>query len=226
MFCPECKREYREGFTECAYCHVPLAEELTEDNKPEEEPLSEEDTIRETQDLQGIELTEEMIEAIKEERKPHKRFRTARERSGDMKTSGLTLSVVGVIGIIAIILLLTGVIKTGLFGTGAYITYAVMAVLFILFTVTGFRSLSRVPSLLEEAEREEKNVEEIETWFLENFDKEKIDAAIDLKDEETSAYYARVDLIHDKLCARFVDLDPAFTDSLTEELYNRIFGEE
>ena len=24
MYCPECRMEYREGFTECSDCHVPL----------------------------------------------------------------------------------------------------------------------------------------------------------------------------------------------------------
>ncbi|MFW6134234.1 MAG: DUF2007 domain-containing protein [Elusimicrobiota bacterium] len=28
MFCPKCKAEYREGFTVCAECQVPLVEEL------------------------------------------------------------------------------------------------------------------------------------------------------------------------------------------------------
>jgi hypothetical protein len=30
MFCPECQGEYREGFTECADCGVPLVEKLAE----------------------------------------------------------------------------------------------------------------------------------------------------------------------------------------------------
>jgi len=34
MFCPKCKSEYREGFTICADCDIPLIEELP----PEEEP--------------------------------------------------------------------------------------------------------------------------------------------------------------------------------------------
>jgi hypothetical protein len=28
MFCPKCKTEYREGFTQCADCNVPLVDEL------------------------------------------------------------------------------------------------------------------------------------------------------------------------------------------------------
>ncbi|MBN1627725.1 MAG: DUF2007 domain-containing protein [Deltaproteobacteria bacterium] len=33
MYCPKCKAEYRDGFFECADCHVPLVENL-----PPEEP--------------------------------------------------------------------------------------------------------------------------------------------------------------------------------------------
>ncbi len=35
MYCPECRTEYREGFTECADCHVPL-----QAGPPPEEPDS------------------------------------------------------------------------------------------------------------------------------------------------------------------------------------------
>jgi hypothetical protein len=35
MYCPECRTEYREGFTECADCHVPLLA-----GAPPEEPDS------------------------------------------------------------------------------------------------------------------------------------------------------------------------------------------
>ena len=30
MFCPQCQTEYREGFTECAICHVHLVTSLEE----------------------------------------------------------------------------------------------------------------------------------------------------------------------------------------------------
>ena len=36
MFCPKCKAEYREGFTVCADCNIPLVKE-----KPPEEPKPE-----------------------------------------------------------------------------------------------------------------------------------------------------------------------------------------
>ena len=37
MFCPKCKAEYREGFTVCADCGVPLVETLS--NEPEFDPV-------------------------------------------------------------------------------------------------------------------------------------------------------------------------------------------
>ena len=35
MFCPKCKAEYREGFTECSDCKVPLVWELPQEPKQE-----------------------------------------------------------------------------------------------------------------------------------------------------------------------------------------------
>ena len=37
-WCPKCRAEYREGFTECSECHIPLVDELT-DETPAESPL-------------------------------------------------------------------------------------------------------------------------------------------------------------------------------------------
>ena len=34
MFCPKCRAEYREGFTECADCKVPLVSELSPESEP------------------------------------------------------------------------------------------------------------------------------------------------------------------------------------------------
>ena len=41
MFCPKCRAEYREGFTECADCKVLLVPELPPKPKPEYEEYEE-----------------------------------------------------------------------------------------------------------------------------------------------------------------------------------------
>ena len=38
MYCPQCKGEYREGFTQCADCQMPLVDELPQ-AEPDETPV-------------------------------------------------------------------------------------------------------------------------------------------------------------------------------------------
>ena len=40
-WCPKCKSEYREGFAECATCHVPLVDSL-----PEEDEIQPQDAVQ------------------------------------------------------------------------------------------------------------------------------------------------------------------------------------
>ena len=42
MFCPKCRAEYREGFTECSDCKVPLVSELPPEPEPE---IEDEETV-------------------------------------------------------------------------------------------------------------------------------------------------------------------------------------
>jgi Putative prokaryotic signal transducing protein len=35
MFCPQCRCEFREGFTVCSDCHIPLVPELEPEPEPE-----------------------------------------------------------------------------------------------------------------------------------------------------------------------------------------------
>lgn len=234
MWCPECGREYREGFTECAYCHVALTDmEPSED--PDREGITENVDVSDlTRLAKNIEDYPELQEVLKDassmEDEPVRRtqrFRSAKERANDMKTSGMTLTSIGVLGIIAVILICTGIIKVNLFGVGAYITYATMFVLFGIFTIVGIRSLLRVPGLNEEAGREEEKINEIENWFKENFDKDKIDMEIlSSGEEDTDPYYSRVDLMKEKINEHFMDLDPAFSDHIIENLYQQLYEDK
>ena len=241
MWCPECGREYREGFTECAYCHVALTETepvIDEDTGEVQKAPSPEDAGYEAlkQELmENPELQEALSEgeaaaaaAAEAEKRRILRFRTAEERANDMKTSGMTLSVLGVLGLIVVILLFTGVIKLNLSGVGSYITYATMFVLFLIFTVAGFRALARIKPLNEEAKREAAKIKEIEDWFLAEYDAGKIDSSRPKEADEgfDDTYYGRVDFMRARINERFMDLDPAFLDHVIEGLYQKLFEAE
>ena len=46
-WCPKCKAEYREGFTECATCHVPLVDVLPEEDEAAEAQAAAPETVQE-----------------------------------------------------------------------------------------------------------------------------------------------------------------------------------
>lgn len=60
MFCPECRAEYREGFTECADCKVPLVPELPPEPEPEYVEFA---TVLETGNPAIIAMAKSVLEA-------------------------------------------------------------------------------------------------------------------------------------------------------------------
>jgi len=66
MFCPICKSEYREGFTQCDECKVKLVQELIEEEIPKKQRLIEIATSLQQSDIGIIKslLDAENIEYI------------------------------------------------------------------------------------------------------------------------------------------------------------------
>jgi hypothetical protein len=59
MFCPKCRTEYKEGYTECADCGTPLVEELLPEPKPEWTDLV---TVLSTVNASTIALAKSILE--------------------------------------------------------------------------------------------------------------------------------------------------------------------
>jgi len=59
MFCPKCRTEYRQGFTECADCKVPLVEELSPESEAEWVDLV---TVLTTINASTVALAKSMLE--------------------------------------------------------------------------------------------------------------------------------------------------------------------
>ena len=63
MICPNCKAEYRQGYTVCAECQVPLVDKLPEsEEEAEAEPELEPVTILETGDPADILVAKSLLE--------------------------------------------------------------------------------------------------------------------------------------------------------------------
>ncbi|MBR1892748.1 MAG: hypothetical protein IJ815_04370 [Lachnospiraceae bacterium] len=226
MFCPKCGLEFREGFEECAYCHIPLVEELPENFEENSEDADM--SVTASVEMQGIDETEAKEEP--EAAAPSKPFMTAAEKANDMKSSGTTLLFVSIVGFVFLILASVGALPIQIGGAGAFITYIVMGGLFLIFFISGVRSLKKVAQLEEDADREAAKAEEISKWFIENHTAYSID--LEIKEAQSEAetggdeYFERIQIMKKHIQERFMDLDPQFLDFLIDEIYPEVFETE
>ena len=148
---------------------------------------------------------------------------TLNEKAKDLRSSGYALTICGGAGFIVMILIFSGVIPLSLEGVFGLVTKVVMSFLFVLFLLAGIHSFRRSKSVSQDAARETEKKKEIKKWFRESFDAKAIDELIDTELEDNDLYFERTDLIKDKICERFMDIEDALMSELTEELYSELF---
>lgn len=148
---------------------------------------------------------------------------TLNEKTKDLRSSGYALTICGGAGLIVMILIFSGVIPLSLEGVFGLVTKVVMSFLFVLFLLAGIHSFRRSKSVSQDAVRETEKKKEIKKWFRESFDAKAIDELIDTELEDNDLYFERTDLIKDKICERFMDIEDALMSELTEELYSELF---
>lgn len=172
----------------------------------------------------------EQMASLAENAQPVKAFVSSLDRAEEYKTSGYTLMLVGGVGLIALALLIAGVLPLRIAGSTKFLSYGVMGTLFVIFLVTGIKALMDSKKLQEKGHMEQALETELKEWFIEAFPAADIDAdcchtekAALLPDEEK--YYKRSENIREKILAKYNDIDEAFLDKITEDLYQDIFDQ-
>lgn len=148
---------------------------------------------------------------------------TLNEKAKDLRSSGYVLTSCGIAGIIVMILVFLGVIPLALNGVTGILIKAVMSLLFIIFLLAGLNSFKRSRTVSEDAKRETDKKNEIKKWFIETYDAASIDAVFEEGLEGNDLYFERCDLIKDKICERFMDVEDALMSELTEDIYTELF---
>lgn len=231
-WCPKCKNEYREGFTECAECGCGLVESIQEEERPEEMVQS---AKKQYEDLAAPLLEEEMMggegpdrqeEIVSARSSTGVIYQDSSERADENRSSAWVLLVVGALGLAAVVLGAAGVLPIR-FGN-SYFFYGVMGAVFILFLVSGAMSMKSARIFAKKAESENSLKSTLQNWCAENLQGAQIDLEIGADEDSAEVlYFQRVTYIKERLNHQFVNLDQDFLDKFIDDcVYETVFGQE
>jgi len=152
-------------------------------------------------------------------------YQDKKAKAEDFKSSAYTLLLVGILGILAMVLMETGVLPFRLAGSGKYITYGVMSVLFIIFIVVGILSLKSSKQYAKEAVTEENLTEKIKAWAKEHITAEAIKERVYFEEgtPEEMKYFKYFEEVKAAVSQEFGALNASYLEALCEELYSEIF---
>lgn len=225
-WCPNCKYEYKEGFTVCADCGAKLVDSLEEIEKEEEE--REAMQLQEMQDQLALKLEEvgENLYSGSDSASENTGFVSAKDKADNYRSSGYALTIVGALGIVSIILYGLGVIKINMSDNIRLVSIVTLSVLFAFFLYMGIRSFLDARKCDAVSEEEESTEEGIINWFTFRYNASSIDEALDLKDstlEEEIKYFSRIAYMKEKILEEYPQLERAYLDNLAENLYSMTY---
>lgn len=141
----------------------------------------------------------------------------------DIKSSSVTMLIVGLLGLIFVTLSLTKVINIPFNTTTSWLFYTIMTSVFIIFVVAGIVSFMHAKEVKDEAEIENKIIDEINNWADENINSNIIDSGLDLTQTVEILYFSRFERIKELLMHKFEDVDEGLIDLLTENIYQKMY---
>lgn len=142
----------------------------------------------------------------------------------DAKSTASTFLVIGILGIVALILIQLNVIPIHLSDYMKNMTTIVMGILFVIFTVVGIVYQTNLKRMKAEITTEATNSQAIMEWAQSSLDINEIDSKLDeeLTTEETK-YFARFEIIEQRLTEQFPNLNPSFQEYMMEEIYSTLY---
>lgn len=230
-WCPNCKTEYREGFTVCADCGSELVDEEPENFSVEEGP---EDDLREPERYQEAagRDAEPAVESADlegmggESERRTGLYQDSSERASDNRSSAWILLGLGILGLVVVVLGVTKILPLHL--GNPYLLYGVMGAIFILFVVAGVVSMKNARIFEKKAESENSLRQTLLDWCRENLNASDIDTAVRAGEaSEEIAYFRRSSYIKERLNHQFVNLNQGFLDRFIDDyVYEEIFEEK
>ncbi|MGN0346544.1 MAG: hypothetical protein ACI4DU_04585 [Lachnospiraceae bacterium] len=148
-------------------------------------------------------------------------------QASEVKASGIALLVLGIIGLVITVLYILDKFPIHYTLSSRIIIGTAMGILFVCMLVFGIISMRSVKVFAGMAKEEDRLTEEIIRWYRQNLSADMIDS--DLFDEggkampEEMKYFRRYAKIKFLLNQKFMNLDPAYSEEMVEEIYQYIY---
>lgn len=152
-----------------------------------------------------------------------KSYKTSADKYSDLKSSGISLIVVGILGVVFILLKKINIIDFDFYSLYDTIFTVLFTIIFFAILFFGFFSLSKAKKIAGNIQSEEEVTDSILIWFNANHSAESIDGAIEISDSEEPAYFRRTEYMKNVINEKYGDLNEGFLDSIVEELYSEFF---
>ena len=188
-WCPICRNEYKEGYTECAECKVALVDELPDISEEDEIKISAEgmlfDHSKEIEALENLKAMKQLKDmgllpedpsaenlsdenadddnSIRDDELPTGAapYVKASVRAENYKSSASALLSVGIIGLLFLVLCKTSIIKLPISAAMSSIGFVVMLLMFLIFIGIGIWSVSAAKKLSADAGNEDELTDNI-----------------------------------------------------------------
>lgn len=222
-FCPICKNEYREGFSVCHECKVPLVSQLQEEDaddfgKPKEIREYLEDEDLENEDSEDKDSEDDLLQ--REDTLFDKPYVNKRTTAEDYKSSGIVLVLVGVVGLVGLFFYICKV------QSNKIMFNVVMSIMFIAFIIFGIASYNKAKKISRQADIEGQLIAEAKAFMESNLTKETLEQNEELQSAEGTEeelYFKRFVWMRDRLKLEYPDMEDALCENLIEERYNEIY---
>lgn len=151
----------------------------------------------------------------------------ASDKAENYRSSAFALLIVGILGSIFMILVVVGVIPVYLAPNIRILTFITMMFLFLVFIVMGCKSLADVKKYENMAKEEEQKTSKLQSWFLEQYTKETLDAAASISDTEDLTeemkYFKRSEMMKELINTEFGIQEASFLEKNIEDLYTELY---
>lgn len=229
-YCPKCDMEFIDGVTVCSDCGGPLVVSKKAFEASLAEQLSVQKAVDEYDDpFDGTYADDDAVPSAKPVRPPGSTYVKPSQKQEDLKSSASAFFLVGFILLFFSALVWNGIIKLPMETFTGYLTQGVITIMGLGCLYIGFFSKRAAKGLGSDIEKEEHQTEELTDWFLstctaEDLDRKLAEEFTDLTPEEKAL--KRLELISDLLVTNHDLPDPLYVDSLSEDIYEKLYENE